>query len=26
MAQSENLERVIRGAIAKVDAWLANRP
>jgi D-arabinitol 4-dehydrogenase len=26
MAQSENLERVMRKAIARVDAWLANRP
>ncbi|GGD57237.1 D-arabinitol 4-dehydrogenase [Caballeronia grimmiae] len=26
MAQTENLERVMRKAIARVDAWLANRP
>ncbi|SAK45705.1 D-arabinitol 4-dehydrogenase [Caballeronia fortuita] len=26
MAQTEGLERVMRGAVAKVDAWLANRP
>ncbi|WP_250533179.1 D-arabinitol 4-dehydrogenase [Caballeronia sp. AZ10_KS36] len=26
MAQSESLERVMRAAIARVDAWLANRP
>jgi D-arabinitol 4-dehydrogenase len=26
MAQTEGLERVMRNAIAKVDAWLANRP
>ena len=26
MVQSENLERVMRKAIARVDAWLANRP
>ncbi|WP_250518083.1 D-arabinitol 4-dehydrogenase [Caballeronia sp. ATUFL_M1_KS5A] len=26
MAQTEGLERVMRSAIAKVDAWLANRP
>ncbi|SAK52532.1 D-arabinitol 4-dehydrogenase [Caballeronia catudaia] len=26
MAQSEGLERVMRNAVAKVDAWLKNRP
>ena len=26
MAQTEGLERVMRNAISKVDAWLANRP
>ncbi|WP_250450498.1 D-arabinitol 4-dehydrogenase [Caballeronia sp. ATUFL_M2_KS44] len=26
MAQTEHLERVMRTAIARVDAWLANRP
>ncbi|MDR5811000.1 D-arabinitol 4-dehydrogenase [Caballeronia sp. LZ019] len=26
MAQTENLERVMRRAIARVDAWLRNRP
>ncbi|MDR5736521.1 D-arabinitol 4-dehydrogenase [Caballeronia sp. LZ016] len=26
MAQTENLERVMRRAIARVDAWLTNRP
>jgi len=26
MAQTESLERVMRAAVARVDAWLANRP